>query len=138
MVDKLQYSEKEINDIITNMNINNNHKTKIYLELDSKDAQLNLKLRIRKIRRKINNKNLLKLKAGKRKKDDPTNSKHNNHNKYSSDNIIKAIKVKLNDSIINFVNKIINYVYSKNKEKLIKIIGRLNNNAIKKTRNILK
>ena len=68
MIDKLKYSEKEINDIIKNMNINNNDKTKLYLELDSKDAiieeikyQLNLKVRIRRksgrIRRKINNDN---------------------------------------------------------------------------------
>ena len=138
-IDKLQYSEKEINDIIKNMNINNAHKTKFYLELDSKDSvileikyQLNLKVRIRRMRRKINNKYLLKLKAGRRQKDEPTNINNNNHNKYSSDNIIKAIKTKLNDSIINFTNKIINYVYRNNKEKLIEITGGLNNNAIKK------
>ena len=117
------------------MNINDNNKIKLYLELDSKDDvieeikyQLNLKIRIR---RKINNKILLKLKRGRKKKDVHTNA---NHNKYSSDNIIKAIRAKLNECIINFINKIINYVYSNNKEKLIKIIGGFNNNQKNKAK----
>ena len=121
------------------MNINNNDKTKLYLELDSKDEiieeikyQLNRKVRIRRkssrIKRKINNKNFLKLKRGRKSKDEPTNT---NHNKYSPDNIIKAIKVKLNDSIINFTNKIINCVYINNKEKLIEITEGLNDNKNK-------
>ena len=72
IIDKLQYSEKEINAIIEKMNINDNNKIKLYLELNSKDDvieeikyQLNLKIRIRK---KINNKILLKLKRGRKKK----------------------------------------------------------------------
>jgi len=139
MIDKLKYSEKEINDIIENMNINNNDKTKLYLELDSKNTiieeikyQLNRKVRIRRkrsrIKRKINNKDFLILKRGRKSKDESTNT---NHNKYSSDNIIKAIKVKLNDSIINFTNKIINCVYINNKEKLIEITEGLNDNKNK-------
>ena len=134
-IDKLQYSEKEINVIIQKMNINDNGKIKLYLEIDTKDDaieeikyQLNLKVKIRRIRKKINNKNLLKSKRGRKKKDEATNS---NHNKYSSDNILKAIKAKLNDSLIIFINKIINNVYSNKKVKLINIIGGLNNNKIK-------
>ena len=57
VIDKLKYSEKKINDIIENMNINNFDRTKLYLDLDSKDAiieeikyQLNLKVRIRRKR----------------------------------------------------------------------------------------
>ena len=135
IIDKLQYSEKEINAIMEKMNINDNNKIKLYLELDSKDDvieeikyQLNLKIRIR---RKINNKILLKLKRGRKNKDVHTNA---NHNKYSSDNIIKAIRAKLNGCLINFINKIINYVYSNNKEKLIKIIGGFNNNQKNKAK----
>jgi len=135
IIDKLQYSEKEINNIIQKMNIKNNNKIKLYLVLDSKDTvieeikyQLNPKIRIR---RKTNNKILIKLKRGRKNKNDHTNA---NHNKYSSDNIIKAIKAKLNECIINFINKIINYVYSNNKEKLIKIIGGLNNNKKNKAK----
>ena len=135
IIDKLQYSEKEINNIIQKMNIKNNNKIKLYLVLDSKDTvieeikyQLNPKIRIR---RKTNNKILIKLKRGRKNKNNHTNA---NHNKYSSDNIIKAIKAKLNECIINFINKIINYVYSNNKEKLIKIIGGLNNNKKNKAK----
>jgi hypothetical protein len=127
LIDKIEYSESEINNIIQKMNINEYDKSKLYLELDSKESiiteikyQLNPKLRLR---RKRNIKSLLKLGRGRKKKDDPTNT---NHNKYSSDNIIKAIKVKLNDSLIYFINKAINCVYENDKEKLIKITEELN------------
>ena len=133
-IDKLKYSENEINVIIKKMNINDNDKIKLYLELDPEDAviieikyQLNPKIRMR---RKKNNKVLFKLKRGRKKKDDSTKA---NHNKYSSDNIIKAIKAKLNECIINFINKIINYVYRINKVKLIQIIGGLNNIKVKES-----
>ena len=96
IINKLQYSEKEINAIIEKMNINDNNKIKLYLELNSKDDvieeikyQLNLKIRTR---RKINNKILLKLKRGRKKKDVHTNT---NHNKYSSDNINKSNRSKV-------------------------------------------
>ena len=72
VIDKIEYSESEINNIIQKMNINDGDKTKLYLEYDSKDAvieeikyQLNPKLRLRR-KRKI--KNLLKLGPGRKKK----------------------------------------------------------------------
>ena len=131
-IDKIEFLEKEINNIIKKMNIDENDKKRLFLEIDSTFSeieeikyQLNPKIISRK---KENNKNLLKRRQGRKNKDDPVKT---NHNKYSSDNIIKAIKTKLNDSIIIFINKLINSVYDNNKEKLIKIIGKLNNNKNK-------
>ena len=72
VIDKIEYSESEINSIIQKMNMNDDDKNKLYLELDSKDIiiegikyQLNPKLRLR---RKIKIKNLLKLGPGRKKK----------------------------------------------------------------------
>ena len=56
LIDKIEYSESEINNIIQKMNIiNDDDKIKLYLELDSKDSvieeikyQLNPKLRLRR------------------------------------------------------------------------------------------
>ena len=131
-VNKIEFLEKEINNIIKKMNINENDKRRLFLsnkstysEIEEIKYQLNPKIILKK---KTKNKNLIKRKQGRNKKDDPVKA---NHNKYSSDNIIKAIKTKMNDSLIFFINKLINSVYANNKEKLIKILGELNNNKNK-------
>ena len=55
LIDKIEYSESEINNMMKKMNINDDDKIKLYLELDSEDAvieeikyQLNPKLRLRR------------------------------------------------------------------------------------------
>ena len=64
------------------------------------------KLRIQK--RQKENKFFISSKKGRKLKNDESNR---THNKYSSDNIIKSIKTKLNDSLLLFLNKIIISIY---------------------------
>ena len=131
-INKIEFLENEINNIIKKMNIDENDKRKLFLptkstysEIQEIKYQLNPKIILK---RKIINKNILKRKQGRKKKDDPVKT---NHNKYSSDNIIKTIKTKMNDSLIVFINNLINSLYENNKEKLTKILGELNNNKNK-------
>ena len=65
------------------------------------------KKRTKKLYKEIN---LIKqTKRGRKKKDDTSKRRHN---KYSPDIIIKAIKTKINASLILFLNKIINSIYN--------------------------
>ena len=62
---------------------------------------------------------MLKLGRG-RKKDDPKNT---NNYKYSSDNVIKAIKVKSNDYLIIKIIVELNIYKNKSNSKYIEVIS---------------
>ena len=63
----------------------------------------------------------IKVEKGRKKKDD---SSKRNHNSCSPDNLINKIKNFINDSLIITINKIINFLYSK--EKKIEFLSDLN------------
>ena len=104
--------ENEINGALEKMNItekkfflnSNNHCDEI--------EKIRNKLKVNKKRTKklLKDVNLTKqTKRGRKKKDDASKGCHN---KFSSDNIIKSIKTKINSSLILFINKIINSIYN--------------------------
>ena len=104
--------ENEINGTLEKMNItekkfflnSNNHCDEI--------EKIRNKLKVNKKRTKklLKDVNLIKqTKRGRKKKDDASKGCHN---KFSSDNIIKSIKTKINSSLILFINKIINSIYN--------------------------
>ena len=62
------------------------------------------------------------VKRGRKLNQDTTNR---NHNKYSTDNIMSRITINIiNESIFNFINKLINILY-KDEDKII-ILNELN------------
>ena len=104
--------ENEINNVFKKMNItekefflNSNNN---YNEIEK--IRNKLKLNKKRTKKLLKDVNLIKqTKRGRKKKDDVSKGCHN---KYSSDNIIKAIKTKINASLILFMNKIINSIYN--------------------------
>ena len=96
------------------MNINDND---FFLNLNNNCEEIEkirnkLKLSKKWTKKLYKELNLIKqTKRGRKKKDDFSKG---GHNKYSPDIIIKAIKTKINASLILFLNKIINSIYNLN------------------------
>ena len=114
-INLMPYLEKDINNIIKNMNISEEKKKYLLLNEDEineeiKNFRYDLffkeKLRIQKQQKE--NKSFISSKKGRKLKNDESNR---THTKYSSDNIIKSIKTKLNDSLLLFLNKLIISIY---------------------------
>jgi hypothetical protein len=104
--------ENEINELIKKINVNekdfflNSNNNCEDIEKIRNKLKLNKK-RTKKLSKEVN---LIKrTKQGRKKKED---SSKRSHDRYSSDNIIKAIKAKINASLILFINKIINSIYN--------------------------
>ena len=128
--------ENEINELIKKMNLT---EKDYFLSSDNNCEE------IQKIRNKLifNKKRTKKLskelkpierkKQGRKKKDD---SSKRNHNRFSSDNIIKAIKTKINDSLILFINNIIKIIY--NPEQINNIFSSLKLPKIKYNSDLIK
>ena len=98
MLEKMNITEKEF---FLN---SNNHCEEI--------EKIRNKLKVNKKRTKklLKDVNIIKqTKRGRKIKDDFSKVCHN---KFSSDNIIKSIKTKINSSLILFINKIINSIYN--------------------------
>jgi hypothetical protein len=115
-INSMPFLEKDINKIIKKMNIN--EETKIFLFLNADDNNEE----IRNLRNELFFKDGLRMKKQQKntkltffpKRGRKTKNINSNriHNKYSPDNIIKSIKTKLNDSLLFFVNKLINSIYN--------------------------
>ena len=128
MIEKTPLLEKEINLMIEKMNIANDMKELFFLNTNNTCDEIKLirnQIRIKSKRRKKKSKREKKkkndFKLGRKIKEDIT---CRNHNRFSPDNLIKSIKIKINDSLILFINKLINYIY--NYEKINGILLELN------------
>ena len=126
------FLENQINAIIRIMNINKEQKRKYFLE--TKEINNNIYLvknkimlkpneRIRHLKAKnviFENKNKDEtnetIKTGRKKKFD---SSIRFHNKYSLDNLFNKAKNVINKSLIEFINILINNIYSKEKIKIM-------------------
>ena len=115
-INKMPFYEKDINNLINKMNINEEMKNLLTLnaELDNEEIK---KLRIllfmkdkKRMKKECIKKNLfISSKKGRKLKDDKSYSPHN---KYTPDNIVNFIKTRLNDSLLLFLNKLICSIYS--------------------------
>ena len=126
------FLENQINAIIRIMNINKEQKRKYFLEtkeinnkiyLVKNKIMLNPNERIRNLKAKnmiFESKNKDEtnetVKTGRKKKFDSSISFHN---KYSLDNLFNKAKNIINKSLIEFINILINHIYSKEKIKLM-------------------
>ena len=115
-VNKMPFLEKDINNLIKKMNIDEVTKKLLYLNEDDNNVeiiklrnQLFIKDKYRVKNKKKSNKFLIAFKLGRKTKNDKSNRYHN---KYSPDNIINSIKTKLNNSLLLFLNKLICSIYS--------------------------
>ena len=115
-VNKMPFLEKDINNLIKKMNIDEETKKLLYLNEDDNNEeliklrnQLFIKDKYRVKNKKKNSKFLIAFKLGRKTKNDKSNRFHN---KYSPDNIINSIKTKLNNSLLLFLNKLICSKYS--------------------------
>ena len=124
------FLEYQINAIIRLMDINKEQKEKYYLEtkeicdkiyLVRDKIMLNKNERRRHLKRNngvFKNKNKDEsnetIKTGRKKKSDCTNRFHN---KYSLDNLFNKAKNMINKSLIEFINILINKIYTKEKIK---------------------
>ena len=136
---KIEYKtnlEEEINQIINKMNIDKENKEKLLLDSNNQNINIkNIKEFLKQtdsIRRTKKNQETTNKKEGekpnlgrKRKKD---NSK-GNHNKYTADNIVKKIKNRISDFLIEFSNNLINSIYDI--DKINKILLNLNLSKLK-------
>ena len=128
-VNKMPFLEKDINNLIKKMNIDEEKKKLLYLNEDDNNEeliklrnQLFIKDKYRVKNKKKNSKFLIAFKLGRKTKNDKSNSKlgrktkndksNRFHNKYSPDKIINSIKTKLNNSLLLFLNKLICSIYS--------------------------
>ena len=126
------FLENQINAIIRLININKEQKRKYFLEtkeinnkiyLVKNKIMLKPNERIRHLKAKnvrFENKNKDEtnetIKTGRKKKFD---SSIRFHNKYSLDNLFNKAKNIINKSLIEFINILINHIYSKEKIKLM-------------------
>ena len=127
-IEKTPLLENEINRQIEKMDISNNLKDlfflssdNIYNEIQLIKNQIRLKSKIRKKKVKKEKKKKDNFKLGRKIKEDIS---YRNHNRFSPDNLIKAMKTKINDSLILFINKLINCIY--NYKKINGILSELN------------
>ncbi len=115
-INKMPFFEKDINNLINKMNINEEMKNLLTLnaELDNEEIK---KLRIllfmkdkKRMKKECIKKNLfISSKKGRKLKGDKSYSPHN---KYTPDKIVNFIKTRLNDSLLLFLNKLICSIYS--------------------------
>ena len=123
------FMEQQINAKIRDMNMNKEQKEKYFLETKEICDKINLvrdkiMLKPNERRRHLKRKIMLEiknkeesnetLKTGRKKKSDGT---IRFHNKYSLDNLFNKAKNMINKSLIEFINILINIIYSKEQIK---------------------
>ena len=124
------FLEYQINVIIRLMDINKEQKEKYYLEtkeicdkiylvrdkimLKKNERRRHLKRKNGVSENKNKDENNETIKTGRKKKSDGTNRFHN---KYSLDNLFNKAKNMINKSLIEFINILINKIYTKEKIK---------------------
>ena len=123
------FMEQQINAKIRDMNMNKEQKEKYFLETKEMCDKINLvrdkiMLKPNERRRHLKRKIMLEiknkeesnetLKTGRKKKSDGT---IRFHNKYSLDNLFNKAKNMINKSLIEFINILINAIYSKEQIK---------------------
>ena len=124
------FLEYQINVIIRLMDINKEQKEKYYLEtkeicdkiylvrdkimLKKNERRRHLKRKNGVFENKNKDENNETIKTGRKKKSDGTNRFHN---KYSLDNLFNKAKNMINKSLIEFINILINKIYTKEKIK---------------------
>ena len=139
------YFEKEINQIINNMDLNRENYEKLLLDPNYNNIYIqNIKeiltknnniRRINKNQDNIIKKVEKKNNIGRKKKND--NSKCN-HNKYIPDNIVKKIKNRISDFLIEFTNNLINSIYNINEINKILLNLNLHKFKLKNQKKIIK
>ena len=139
------YFEKEINQIIKQMDLNKENNEKFLLNPNYNNIYIqNIKEILTKnnnIRRiNKNQDNIIKKEAkknsiGRKKKNDNSKS---NHNKYIPDNIVKKIKNRISDFLIEFINNLINSIYNTNEINKILLNLNLHKFELKNQKKIIK
>ena len=105
-------------------------KDELIEKYESNMKLLNQKRKRNRNKNKENeNENEEEKKRGRRKKGDDSDRKHG---KYAPDNIMKKIKSKLFDKIINFINRIANKADQKSKKEIFKKLDYKYTNQMKK------
>ena len=139
------YFEKEINQIIKQMDLNKENNEKILLDPNYNNIYIqNIKeiltknnniRRINKNQDNIIKKEEKKNSIGRKKKNDNSKS---NHNKYIPDNIVKKIKNRISDFLIEFINNLINSIYNINEINKILLNLNLHKFKLKNQKKIIK
>lgn len=136
------YFEKEINQIINKMDENNEkllldpNYNNIYIQNIKEILTKNNNIRrINKNQDNIIKKEEKKNNIGRKKKNDNSKS---NHNKYIPDNIVKKIKNRISDFLIEFTNNLINSIYDINEINKILLNLNLHKFELKNQKKIIK
>ena len=139
------YFEKEINQIIKQMDLNKENNEKFLLNPNYNNIYIqNIKeiltknnniRRINKNQDNIIKKERKKNNIGRKKKNDNSKS---NHNKYIPDNIVKKIKNRISDFLIEFTNNLINSIYNINEINKILLNLNLHKFKLKNQKKIIK
>lgn len=139
------YFEKEINQIIKQMDLNKENNEKFLLNPNYNNIYIqNIKeiltknnniRRINKNQDNIIKKEEKKNSIGRKKKNDNSKS---NHNKYIPDNIVKKIKNRISDFLIEFINNLINSIYNTNEINKILLNLNLHKFKLKNQKKIIK
>ena len=138
------YFEKEINQIIKQMDLNKENKkflldpnyNNIYIQNIKEILTKNNNIRrINKNQGNIIKKEEKKNSIGRKKKNDNSKS---NHNKYIPDNIVKKIKNRISDFLIEFINNLINSIYNINEINKILLNLNLHKFELKNQKKIIK
>ena len=143
------YFEKEINQIINKiinkMDLNKENNEKFLLDPNYNNIYIqNIKeiltknnniRRINKNQDNIIKKEEKKNSIGRKKKNDNSKS---NHNKYIPDNIVKKIKNRISDFLIEFINNLINSIYNTNEINKILLNLNLHKFKLKNQKKIIK
>ena len=143
------YFEKEINQIINKiinkMDLNKENNEKFLLDPNYNNIYIqNIKeiltknnniRRINKNQDNIIKKEEKKNSIGRKKKNDNSKS---NHNKYIPDNIVKKIKNRISDFLIEFINNLINSIYNTNEINKILLNLNLHKFELKNQKKIIK
>ena len=139
------YFEKEINQIIKQMDLNKENNEKFLLNPNYNNIYIqNIKeiltknnniRRINKNQDNIIKKEEKKNNIGRKKKNDNSKS---NHNKYIPDNIVKKIKNRISDFLIEFINNLINSIYNTNEINKILLNLNLHKFELKNQKKIIK
>ena len=143
------YFEKEINQIINKiinkMDLNKENNEKFLLDPNYNNIYIqNIKeiltknnniRRINKNQDNIIKKEEKKNNIGRKKKNDKSK---NNHNKYIPDNIVKKIKNRISDFLIEFINNLINSIYNTNEINKILLNLNLHKFKLKNQKKIIK
>ena len=139
------YFEIEINQIIKQMDLNKENNEKFLLNPNYNNIYIqNIKeiltknnniRRINKNQDNIIKKEEKKNSIGRKKKNDNSKS---NHNKYIPDNIVKKIKNRISDFLIEFINNLINSIYNINEINKILLNLNLHKFELKNQKKIIK